>query len=189
LWGYHRAAPKQAPELAAHPQLPAHYDNPVRLLCFVAAPAALLALAEALGFTHPDWQAGSEPCAEPQPWPHLYCNPAKRVYMIDLSSKGLKGALGDEVDLEKLPYLQALWLYDNPSLAGQPCSCVLRVVTCCAEQMAHVTRHWMFVRFSSASYCASPTGQYAQQSLQNLQRRSHNQMAPFTWQPSPVRGY
>jgi hypothetical protein len=127
LVGPSPCSPKQAPKLAAHIQLPTGRNNPVRLLpCCVAAPAALLALAEALGFTHPDWQAGSEPCAEPQPWPHLYCNQAKRVYMIDLSSKGLKGSLGDEVDLKKLPNLQALWLYDNPSLAGKPFFCVLQ---------------------------------------------------------------
>lgn len=40
--------------------------------------------------------------------------------MIDLSSKGLTGKLGEDVDLLKISELQALWLYDNPTLAGKP---------------------------------------------------------------------
>lgn len=38
--------------------------------------------------------------------------------MIDLSDKRLTGTLSDSVDLSKLSNLQALWLYDNPSLQG-----------------------------------------------------------------------
>lgn len=81
-------------------------------------PAALLALKEALGLQEPLWLAGTEPCSETAPWPNLYCNSQGRVYMIDLSSKGLTGKLGEGVDLSKLPNLQALWLFDNPTLTG-----------------------------------------------------------------------
>lgn len=80
-------------------------------------PAALLALKEAVGFKTSEWQEGTEPCGTPA-WPHLYCNTQGHVYMIDLSSKALTGTLSDSVDLSKLPYLQAIWLYDNPGLQG-----------------------------------------------------------------------
>jgi hypothetical protein len=82
--------------------------------------AALLALKDAVGLNSPDWQAGSEPCGSP-PWPHLYCTTEGRVYMIDLSSKGLTGSLSDQVDLSKVSFLQAIWMYDNPSLTGAQC--------------------------------------------------------------------
>jgi hypothetical protein len=86
-------------------------------------PAALLALKEALGFINTQWQEGTEPCGSGDPavapaWPFVYCNSQGQVYMIDLSSKTLTGTLSDSVDLSKLANLQALWLYDNPSLQG-----------------------------------------------------------------------
>lgn len=38
--------------------------------------------------------------------------------MIDLSSKSLTGTLSEDLDLVQIPFLQALWLYDNPALTG-----------------------------------------------------------------------
>jgi hypothetical protein len=87
-------------------------------VCCPRVPAALLALKEALGFQQQLWQAGTEPCSVTAPWPNLYCNSQGRVYMIDLSLQRLTGRLGDDVDLSTIPYLQALWLYDNPALTG-----------------------------------------------------------------------
>ena len=76
-----------------------------------------MALKDALGYKNPEWQ-GDEPCASIKPWPGLYCNSDGRVYMIDLSSQLLSGSLGDSTDLSRIPFLQALWLFDNPSLSG-----------------------------------------------------------------------
>lgn len=94
-----------------------HLPTPMYAVLLFSVSAALLSLKQALGFKNAEWQEGTDPCGAP--WPHLYCNSQKRVYMIDLSSKALSGTLGEDVDLSKLPFLQALWLYDNPALTGR----------------------------------------------------------------------
>lgn len=120
--------------------------------------AALLALKEALGLQEPLWQADTEPCSETAPWPNLYCNSQGRVYMIDLSSKGLTGKLAEGVDLSNLPNLQALWLFDNPTLTGaRVCSVVggVRWLTSGAVLQAHIcTCYWLGAAMRFAVSCA-----------------------------------
>jgi hypothetical protein len=94
----------------------------------VATRAALLALKQALGLQVPEWAAGSDPCnselSAGMTWPHVYCNQQGRVYVIDLSSKGLTGSLSDAVDISRLRFLQTLWLFDNPALTGARACCL-----------------------------------------------------------------
>lgn len=104
------------------PQQLQHTRSTVAALALPPACTALLALKASLGATQLKWENGTDPCAG---WPGIYCSEyggQQRVYMVDLSSQGLSGALSNDVDLSVLEYLQALWLYGNQLTGKLPAS-------------------------------------------------------------------